>query len=62
MSYPLLPAVLGLTFLLVWAFIGIMILRDGQHEVRRRQHLEPKFSVRPRDRRSRLRRAVSANR
>ena len=40
MPYPFLPAALGASFLLLWAFIGGMILRDGQIEVRRRRESE----------------------
>mgnify|MGYP007073275386 FL=1 len=40
MPYPFLPAALGASFLLMWAFIGGMILRDGQIEVRRRRERE----------------------
>jgi hypothetical protein len=35
MPFPLIPTALGLCFLLVWAFIAGMILRDGQIAVRR---------------------------
>jgi hypothetical protein len=35
MPFPLLPTVLGISFGLVWAFIGAMILRDGQIAARR---------------------------
>jgi hypothetical protein len=34
MPFPLIPAALGVCFLLVWAFIGGMIFRDGQLAVR----------------------------
>ena len=30
MPFPLIPAALGVCFLLVWVFIGGMIFRDGQ--------------------------------
>jgi hypothetical protein len=30
MPFALIPAALAVCFFLVWAFIGIMILRDGQ--------------------------------
>ena len=30
MPFALIPAVLGVCFFLIWAFIGGMILRDGQ--------------------------------
>jgi hypothetical protein len=30
MPFPLIPATLGVSFFLIWVFIGGMILRDGQ--------------------------------
>jgi hypothetical protein len=33
MPFPLIPTALGLCFLLMWVFIGGMILRDGQLNV-----------------------------
>jgi hypothetical protein len=35
MPFPLLPTVLGISFALIWAFIGAMILRDSQMAARR---------------------------
>jgi hypothetical protein len=39
MPFSLIPAVLGVCFVLVWLFIGGMILRDGQFAVRREREL-----------------------
>ena len=39
MPYTLIPAVLGTSFILIWAFIGGMMLRDGQMEARRRREM-----------------------
>jgi hypothetical protein len=43
MPFPLIPTVLGMCFLLVWAFIGGMILRHGQIAARREResHILP---------------------
>ena len=35
MPFPLLPTVLGISFALVWMFIGAIILRDSQMAARR---------------------------
>jgi len=35
MPFPLIPTALGVCFLLVWAFIGGMVFRDGQLAARR---------------------------
>jgi hypothetical protein len=39
MPFSLIPTVLGVSFALVWLFIGGMILRDGQFAVRREREL-----------------------
>ena len=39
MPFSLIPTVLGVSFALVWLFIGGMILRDGQFAVRRDREL-----------------------
>jgi len=39
MPFSLIPTVLGVSFALVWLFIGAMILRDGQFAVRREREL-----------------------
>jgi hypothetical protein len=40
MPFPLIPTALGLCFLLIWAFIGVMIYRDGQMAARREREWE----------------------
>lgn len=35
MPFALIPTVLGVCFILIWAFIGGMIIRDGQLAVHR---------------------------
>lgn len=35
MPFPFLSAIFGICFALIWAFIGCMIVRDGQLAVRR---------------------------
>jgi hypothetical protein len=35
MPFPFIPTALGVCFLLVWAFIGGMVFRDGQLAARR---------------------------
>ena len=37
MPYHLIPTILGTSFVLIWAFIGGMILRDSHCEVLRQQ-------------------------
>jgi hypothetical protein len=37
MPYYLIPTILGTSFVLIWAFIGGMILSDGHQEVLRQQ-------------------------
>jgi hypothetical protein len=39
MPFNIIPAVLGTSFVVIWLFIGGMILRDGQQEARRRREL-----------------------
>jgi hypothetical protein len=39
MPFPLIPSALGVSFLLVWVFIGGMILRDGQLAAQREREL-----------------------
>jgi hypothetical protein len=41
MPFSLIPAVLGVSFALVWLFIGGIILRDGQFAVRREREFGP---------------------
>jgi len=43
MPFPMIPTVLGMCFLLVWALIGGMILRHGQIAARREResHILP---------------------
>jgi hypothetical protein len=43
MSYPLLPALLGASFVVVWVFIAGMVVRDSHREVRRQHDLNPHF-------------------
>jgi hypothetical protein len=54
MPFPLLPTALGLSFALVWMFIGAMILRDSQMAARRERDadsqilpLPPRQAARP---------------
>ena len=58
MPFHIIPIVLGTSFVLIWMFIGGMILRDSQREARRRrelhEHLANTHMPRPRRRRSRL--------
>jgi len=52
MPFALIPTVLGVCFFLVWAFIGGMILRDGQLAANRERDLdEDSRPVAPRPRR-----------
>ena len=59
MPFTLIPAILGTSFVLIWAFICGMMLRDGQMEARRRreieEHLARARSSRRRNRRGRSR-------
>ena len=45
MPYPVIPAVLGTSFVLIWAFIGGMVLRDGQLEARRQFESESHLAI-----------------
>ena len=45
MPYPIIPALLGTSFILVWAFIGGMILRDGQLAARRQRELDSHYRL-----------------
>jgi hypothetical protein len=45
MPFPLIPTALGVCFLLLWAFIGGMMFRDGQLALRRERDAD--FSQRP---------------
>jgi hypothetical protein len=40
MPFALIPTVLGVCFFLVWAFIGGMILRDGQLAANEEREIE----------------------
>jgi hypothetical protein len=40
MPFPLIPTALGITFFLIWLFIGGMILRDGQLAAQRERELD----------------------
>jgi hypothetical protein len=40
MPFPFIPGALGVCFLLIWLFIGAMILRDGQLNVQADRDLE----------------------
>jgi hypothetical protein len=40
MPFPLIPTALGFCFLLMWAFIGGMIFRDGQLAARRDREVD----------------------
>ncbi len=40
MPFPLISTALGICFLLVWAFIGGMLLRDGYLAARRERDIE----------------------
>ena len=40
MPFPFIPTALGVCFLLVWVFIGGMILRDGQLDVRSEREID----------------------
>ena len=52
MPFPLIPTALGICFFLVWAFIGGMILRDGQLAARReRESAKPMLHLSTRVRR-----------
>jgi hypothetical protein len=52
MPFPLIPTALGICFFLVWAFIGGMILRDGQLAAQReRESTKPMLHLSPRVRR-----------
>jgi hypothetical protein len=61
MPFPLIPTALGLCFLLVWAFIGGMIYRDGQIAARRDREWEGNILRMPADR-SRLPAPIRARR
>jgi hypothetical protein len=37
MPFSIIPPVLGTSFVVIWLFIGWMILRDGQREAQRRR-------------------------
>jgi hypothetical protein len=39
MPFSFIPAVLGTAFVLIWLFIGGMMLLDGQREMRRQREL-----------------------
>jgi hypothetical protein len=39
MPFALIPTVLGVCFFLIWAFIGVMVLRDGQRQADRERDL-----------------------
>ena len=43
MPFALIPTVLGVCFFLVWAFIGGMILRDGQLAANQEREMEDDF-------------------
>ena len=51
MPFPLLPTVLGISFVLIWAFIGAMVVRDSQLAARRESGSEgrilPLLPLRP---------------
>ena len=40
MPFALIPTVLGVCFFLVWAFIGGMVLRDGQLAANQEREIE----------------------
>jgi hypothetical protein len=43
MPFPFIPTALGISFFLMWALIGGMILRDGQLAAQRERELERPF-------------------
>jgi hypothetical protein len=45
MPFSFIPTVLGVGFVLIWIFIGGMILRDGQFAVRRDQETDDSGSL-----------------
>ena len=55
MPFPLIPTVLGMCFLLVWAFIAGMILRQGQIAARRERELDGHILPLNRSRKARTR-------
>jgi hypothetical protein len=45
MPFPFIPTALGISFFLMWALIGGMILRDGQLAARRERELSAPFQL-----------------